>query len=58
MYVCVCVYNEFLELPRGITWVCGRSLAEIVGSNSAEGMDVCMYVVRVMCCQLEISATG
>jgi hypothetical protein len=23
-------------------WVCGRSLAEIVGSNPAGGMDVCL----------------
>jgi hypothetical protein len=23
-------------------WVCGRSLAEIVGSNFAVGMDVCL----------------
>jgi len=23
-------------------WVCGRSPAEIVGSNPAEGMDVCL----------------
>ena len=34
--------------------VCGRSPAEIVGSNLTGGMDV----VSVVCCQVEISATG
>jgi hypothetical protein len=27
---------------RSKAWVYGRSLAGIVGSNSAEGMDVCL----------------
>jgi len=27
---------------RSKAWVCGRSLAEVVGSNPAEGMDVCL----------------
>jgi hypothetical protein len=26
---------------RSKAWVCGRSLAQVVGSNSAGGMDVC-----------------
>jgi hypothetical protein len=34
----------------------GRSLTGIVGSNPTEGMDVC--VVSVVCCQVEVSATG
>jgi hypothetical protein len=36
--------------------VCGRSLAGIVCSNPAGGMDVCL--VSVVCCQVEVSATG
>ena len=29
--------------PRGLkAWFCGRSLAEIAGSNPPEGMDVCL----------------
>ena len=28
-------------VARSKVWVCGRSLAEIVGSNAAGGMDVC-----------------
>ena len=27
---------------RSKTWVCGSLLAEIVGSNPAAGMDVCL----------------
>ena len=34
--------------------VCGRSPAEIVGSNSAEGMAVCLLCVV----QVEFCATG
>ena len=47
LYICTYIYNEFLELPRGLAWVCGRSLAGIVGSNPAGGMDVCM--LQVLC---------
>jgi hypothetical protein len=36
--------------------VCGRTLAGIVGSNPAGGVDVC--VLSVVCCQVEVSATG
>jgi len=63
--------------------VCGRSPAEIVGSNPTVGMDVCceccvlsgrglcvglitrpeefygcLSVVSVVCCQVEVCATG
>jgi len=34
----------------------GRSLAGILGSNPAGGMDVCL--VSVVCCQVEVSASG
>jgi hypothetical protein len=40
---------------RSKAWVCGRSLAGIVGSNPTGGMDVCL--VSVVCCQVEVSAT-
>jgi len=39
-------------------WVCGRSLAGVVGYHFAESMSVCLSVVTVVCCQLEVSATG
>ena len=43
--------------PRAKTWVCGRSLAEISGSNPAEGMDVCL--LWLLCVdRLEVSASG
>jgi len=38
---------------RSKAWVCGRSLAGIVGSNSAGGMDVCL--LSVLCV---LSGTG
>jgi len=37
------------------TWVCGRSLTGIVGSNLAGGMD--MFLVSVVCCQVDVSAS-
>ena len=36
--------------------VCSRSPAGIASSNPAGGMDVC--VLCVVCCQVEVSATG
>ena len=41
---------------RSKAWVCGRPLAGIAGSKPAGGMDV--SVVSVVCCQVEVSATG
>ena len=32
---------------RSRAWVCGRTLAGIVGSNPTMGMDVCL--MRVLC---------
>ena len=42
---------------RSKAWVCGRSPAEIVGSNPTGGMEG-RSVVSVMYCQVEVSATG
>jgi hypothetical protein len=41
-------------------WVCGLSLAGIVGSNPAGGMDVvfCQVDVNVVSCQAEVAASG
>ena len=41
---------------RSKAQVCGRSPAEIVGSNPTGDMDV--SVVSVVCCQVEVSATS
>ena len=41
---------------RPKAWVCGRSLAGIVGSNPAGGMDV-LSVLIVVCRQVEVSAS-
>jgi hypothetical protein len=40
---------------RSKAWFCGRSLAGIVGSNPAEGMDICL--LWVVCCHVEVSAS-
>ena len=42
---------------RSKAWVCGRSLAEILGSNRAVGIG-CVSVVNVVCRQVEVSATS
>jgi len=69
MYFCLLIHFLFVKrhlqfakimsrriMSRSEAWVCGRSPAEIVGSNAAGGMDVC--VVSVVCCQVEVSATS
>jgi hypothetical protein len=41
-------YEALLPFPvaaRSKAWVCGRSLAGIMGSNPAGGMDVCLLCV-------------
>ena len=42
---------------RSKAWVCGRSPAEIVGSNPT-GEHGRLSLVSVMCCQVEVSATS
>ena len=54
--------NNYNILPvpvdaRYNAWVYGRSPAEIVGSNPTGGHG-CLSVVSVVCCQVEVSATG
>jgi hypothetical protein len=41
---------------RSKAWVCGRSLPETAGSNIAGRMD--MSLENIVCCQVEVSATG
>ena len=47
--------NRTQDLNRGAA--CGRSLAEILGSDSHRG-HVYLSVVSVVCCQVEVSATS
>jgi hypothetical protein len=47
-----------IATTRFKAWVYGRELAGIVGSNPAGGMDVCLSVSSVVCCQVEVFATG
>jgi hypothetical protein len=42
-------------VARSKAWVCGRSLAEILGSNHTRA---CLYFVSAVCCPVEVSASG
>ena len=42
---------------RSETWVCGRSLAGVVGFESHRGHEY-LSLVFVVCCQVEVSVTG
>ena len=51
------INDAILPVPvaaRSKAWVCGRSLAEIVGFETHRGHG-CLYVE---CCQVEVSATS
>jgi hypothetical protein len=53
------LWSSSLSLPipvaaRSTAYICGRSSAEIVGSNSTKGMD---FVVIFVCYQVEVFAT-
>ena len=43
--VTIKLFLNYITVARSKAWVCGRSLAEIVGSNPAEGIDVCLCCV-------------
>ena len=54
------VYIIMAPIPvaaQSKAWVCGSSLAGIVGSNPTGGYG-CLSVVSVVCCQVEVSASG
>jgi hypothetical protein len=42
LFVCLFVYLPIPVAARCKAWVCGRSLAGIVGSNPVGGMDLCL----------------
>jgi len=46
--------EPILVTMQSEAWVCGHSLVGIAGSNPVGGMDL----VSVVCCQVEVSATG
>jgi len=52
-----CNYSKYEPVPVAARSVYGRSPAEIVGSNPTGVMDG-LSVVSVVCCQVEVSATG
>ena len=53
-YVCMCRTVPVAAQLKA--WVCGRSLAGIADSNPIGDMDVCL--VSIVCCQVEVSASG
>jgi hypothetical protein len=53
--------HKYIESPipvaaRPKAWVCGQWFVATVGSNPTRDMDVCL--VKCLCCQVEVSATG
>jgi hypothetical protein len=48
--------NPIPVAPRSKACVCGRFLAGIIGSNPAGSID--MSVLSIMCCQVDLSASG
>jgi hypothetical protein len=53
--------KKFQVVPvavRSEAWVCGRSFIGIAGSDCAGGMHASLYLVSVVCCQVEVSATS
>jgi hypothetical protein len=50
------------EVPIPVAWfkamVCGRLLAGTAGSNPGGCMHLCLSLARVVCCEVEIFATG
>ena len=42
---------------ESMAWVCGCLLAGILGLNPAGG-NGCLYLVSVVCCQVEVSVTS
>jgi len=51
------IFHAVPVAARSKALVCGRSPAEIVGSNPTGGHG-CLSVVNVVCCQVEVSATS
>jgi len=42
---------------RSKTWICCRPLGGVAGPNSAGG-DGCLSLASVICCQVQVSASG
>jgi hypothetical protein len=51
------VFGIVCRLARSVAWVYGRPVAGIEGSNPAGGHG-CLSLVRVVCCQVEVCASG
>jgi hypothetical protein len=52
------IYLSNLSAGPSTRAVCGCLPVDIVVSNLVGGMDVCLSVVSVVCCQVEVSASG
>jgi hypothetical protein len=53
----VTIYWPVPVAARSKAWVCGSSLVGIEGSNPAGGHG-CLFLVRIVCWQVEVSATS
>jgi hypothetical protein len=53
------IKSDLREIWRSKMQVCGRSIAGIPGSNpTGSGGHGCLSLVGILCCQVEVSATG
>ena len=56
-FIPIYMQGPILVVTRSKTWVCGHLLTGIAGSNPAGGRG-CLSLVSVVCCQVEVSASG
>ena len=54
---CLCSSNAMRMSARSKVWVCGRSPAEVVGSDPPGGHG-CLSLVSFVCYQVQVSKEG
>jgi hypothetical protein len=57
VYIYIYIYEPIPVAARSKESVCARSLTGIAGSNPTRGHG-CLSLGSVVCCQLEVSASG
>jgi len=60
LFLVCCTVRVPSPIPVAVrteAWVYGHSLAVIAGSNPAGGHG-CLFIVSIVCCQIEVCAQG